>query len=595
MKRDMCQFLLLFVVILSNPCLFDSVHSLQLNSSTTTTTFSNCHPHQTSILLQLKTEFTFKRHEFSYYDEEVGKNTYPKMKYWKAGSDCCSWDGVSCDMATGHVISLNLCKSWLHGPLHSNSSLFRLLHLRNLNLAFNNFTSSPIPLKFGQLTRLTHLNLSNSMFSGHIPVSEISRLANLISLDLSFNGDIYFSSGIFLHMREGELGRLTQNMTNLRQLHLDWVDLSSRLPIHLAILSSFDTSPYRIAICMFIHLSDNNNLTGSLPEFPSTSMLKSLVLPNTTFSGKLPNSIGNLKFLNFLNLEMCSFSGIVPSSLGNLTELTYLDLTHNNFKGQLPYTVGNLAKLTEILLWANEFSGELPSSLGNLKRSKILDVGRNSFSGQIPLSLRNLTQLEVLKLSTNFFSGVIPSFLFKMPSLTDLYLDNNQFSGYLNIDRISNSSHLDSLYLSGNELSGQIPSSISKLTMLNRLYLDSNHLSGSLDFGIFSKLSHLQYLDLSNNPGLFITNSSRNSTLPKFVEVSLSSCNISEFPTFLKTQDELYILDLSNNRISDPIPKWLLSIGTIGVLNLSHNCIRGWEEAPNSPMEDNVFSRSTFQ
>nr|XP_048329058.1 receptor like protein 27-like [Ziziphus jujuba var. spinosa]XP_048329059.1 receptor like protein 27-like [Ziziphus jujuba var. spinosa] len=119
--------------------------------------------------------------------------------------------------------------------------------------------------------------------------------------------------------------------------------------------------------------------------------------------------------------------------------------------------------------------------------------------------------------------------------------------------------------------------------MLSYLNLDSNDLSGKLDFGIFSEMSSLSYLDLSNNRGLFITNLSTTSNLSsQFRGIYLSSCNIREFPMFLKTQGILEALDLSNNNISNPIPRWLLSVGieTLYYLNLSHNFIRGWEKAP---------------
>ncbi|XP_024923957.3 receptor-like protein 6 [Ziziphus jujuba] len=573
------------------------------------------------------------------------------MKFWNSAADCCSWDGVLCNKETGHVLSLDLSNSWIYGPLLSNSSLFNLQSLRKLNLAFNNFSPSPIPSEFHQLSRLTHLNLSFSMFSGFIP-SQISRLTRLVSLDLSFNIN---HDGSLLKLREGELGKLTKSMTNLRQLHLNLVNLSSSVPEHIGNLSSlthlsfercllhgqFPKSIFQLPKIMSIRMSGNSDLTGSLPEFHSGSMLKLLDLSKTSFSGKLPVSIGKLRFLNFMDLKKCSFLGVVPSSLWNLSELSYLRLSSNHFNGQLPYRVGNLAKLTTIDLSGNQFSGELPSSLGNLTQLTYLFLDDNNFSGQIPSSLGNLSQLEMLKLSTNLFdgkfpslpphqiksihlqnnnltgsipstiqnltflecldlsynsfTGVIPWSLFKLPSLAYLSLKNNQLSGSLNIQNISDhSSKLENLFLSKNNLTGHIPSSISKLKMLKELCLDSNDLSGSLDFDtIFLGLSSLHDLLLSNNRGLSVTNNvSRSSSscssscsshhLPKLHILSFSSCNISEFPMFLKTQDELESLNFSHNRISGPIPKWFLNIGTetLKILDLSYNNFSGWEEPP---------------
>jgi hypothetical protein len=155
------------------------------------------------------------------------------MKSWKADTDCCSWDGITCDTENGHVVGLNLSNSWLSGTLKSNSSLFNLRHLQKLNLALNDFSSSTIPSQFGQLVSLTHLNLSRSFLSGPIP-SEISWLSNLLSLDLSFN---YYNSK-YLNLRKIDLEALVQNMTYLRELHLDYMDMIWSLPQSLENLSS---------------------------------------------------------------------------------------------------------------------------------------------------------------------------------------------------------------------------------------------------------------------------------------------------------------------------------------------------------------------
>ena len=154
------------------------------------------------------------------------------MKSWKANSDCCSWDRVTCDTQNGDVIGLNLSNSWLYKPLNFNSILFSFRHLRKLNLALNNLTFSIIPSEFGQLVRLTHLNLSYSFLHGRIPL-EISWLSNLVSLDLSFNYFEYSGAEYYeklLDLKRNDLEALVQNMTYLRKLHLDDVIISSSLP-----------------------------------------------------------------------------------------------------------------------------------------------------------------------------------------------------------------------------------------------------------------------------------------------------------------------------------------------------------------------------
>ncbi|XP_030924773.1 receptor-like protein 7 [Quercus lobata] len=360
----MNQYLPLFLIA---SCLFFISHSQTISN---TSSQHRCLPDQSSTLLQLRKEFVEKRTN----PDDYSGVSYPKMKSWKADTDCCSsWDGVTCDAHNGHVIGLDLSKSWLCGPLNSNSSLFRLRHLQKLDLALNDFSSSTtIPSEFGQLVRLTHLNLSWSILYGRIP-SEISWLSNLVSLDLSCNAD--------LNLRRNDLEALVQNMTYLRELHLDNVNISSSLPQSLANLSSltslslpycnllgeFPSDIFLLPKIQAIDVSGNYNLTGFLPNFRSGSSLKKLRLSSMNFSGELLDAIGNLKSLNFLDLSQSYFSRELSNSIGNLESLSHLDLSWANFFGELPNSIGNLKSLSHLDLSGANFSGELPNSIGNLK------------------------------------------------------------------------------------------------------------------------------------------------------------------------------------------------------------------------------------
>ena len=64
--------------------------------------------------------------------------------------------------------------------------------------------------------------------------------------------------------------------------------------------------------------------------------LEATHLRETSFSGELPTSIGNLNSLNELEIWSCNFSGLLPFSLGNVSYLKVLDLSNNSFRGQVP-------------------------------------------------------------------------------------------------------------------------------------------------------------------------------------------------------------------------------------------------------------------
>ena len=263
---------------------------------------------------------------------------------------------------------------------------------------------------------MTHLNLSRSFLHGRIP-SEISWLSNLVSLDLSFNyfeysvgGDYYEK---FLALRRIDLEALVQNVTYLRELHLDDVNISSSPPQSLANLSSltslslsscylhgtFPSDIFLLPKMQAIDLTYNPKVVGFLPKFQSRSSLKKLHLRATNFSGEFHNSMDSLRSLNVLDISETNLFGELPNSISNLKSLNYLDLGSNNFSGAILPSIGNLSQLTHLSLSYNNFHGQLPSTLGNLKSLNYLNLDSSNFSGAIPPSIGNLSQLTHLFLS----------------------------------------------------------------------------------------------------------------------------------------------------------------------------------------------------
>ncbi|XLR37315.1 hypothetical protein S83_021975, partial [Arachis hypogaea] len=121
---------------------------LDTPSSTYSSVLPLCNHHDNSNLLQFKNSFSINPPLYNdwWWSAEMGIycSSYPKIASWKNGTDCCEWDGVTCDTTSGHVIGLDLSCSMLEGEFHPNSTLFHVTHLQQLNLAFNNFSNSPI-------------------------------------------------------------------------------------------------------------------------------------------------------------------------------------------------------------------------------------------------------------------------------------------------------------------------------------------------------------------------------------------------------------------------------------------------------------------
>ncbi|MBA0733624.1 hypothetical protein Gogos_017616, partial [Gossypium gossypioides] len=231
---------------------------------------------------------------------------YPKTNTWNESTNCCSWEGVTCEKATGQVISLDLSCSKLVGSLSPNTTLVRLRGLKRLDLSLNDFGASSIPSGFNQLVSLTHLNLSGSYLSGSVP-SDISLPSKLISLDLSRNYLLEFDSHSF--------DMLTRNLSKLENLLLDWVNISD--------VGDFPSEIFQLGNLEYVELSWNS-LTGFLPKSNWSSRLK------------------------FFDLSSNYFKGSIPSSLGNLTKITYLGFSSNKLEGQIPDIFGNINKLTTL-------------------------------------------------------------------------------------------------------------------------------------------------------------------------------------------------------------------------------------------------------
>ncbi|MED6199662.1 hypothetical protein PIB30_078031 [Stylosanthes scabra] len=614
MKSFLLSFILFFLLLL--------LHT----PSTSSSVLPVCNHQDNSNLLHFKNSFAI--HTSLYWRCSSYSN---KIASWKNGTDCCDWDGVTCDTTSGHVIGLDLSCAMLEGEFDPNSTLFHLTHLQQLNLAFNNFSNSPIYPEIGDLESLTHLNLSFSSFGTHIP-STISHLSQLLSLDLSGNYE--------LTLDELTWSKLIGNTTNLKVLVLDPIDMSSIRETSLSMLVNFSSSLISLSLSYTglhgkfpssilglpnleeLSLFGNRELKGELPKSNWSTPLSILDLSFTAFSGQIPDSIGHLKFLNQLLLPNCQFDGLISGFFWNLTQLTHLDLSWNRLHGEIPSLLSNLKHLIHLDLSFNRFNGPIPDVFDNFTKLHLLDVSFNSLGGQLPSSLLDLTQLshldlsenqftgsiprknvslsklETLALNNNFINGTIPDWCYSLSLLIELDLSQNQLTGSIN--KFSSFS-LESLFLSDNKFQGDFPNSIFEfLENLKYLDMSSNDLSGLVNFSHFSKLENLTYLDLSDNKFLSIdTNSDVDYILPKLSRLHFSSCDLTAFPSFLTRLENLGRLDLSNNKIHEKIPNWfndnlLHKWKSMDIIDLSFNQLQGDLPIPPARIEILSLSNNNF-
>ncbi|KAL6194058.1 hypothetical protein ACLB2K_035142 [Fragaria x ananassa] len=452
-----------------------------------------------------------------------------KLVSWNSSTDCCSWLGITCS-DDGRVTGLDISSESISDGIDNSSSLFHLQHLQSLNLAGNLLGGDAnllVPTAIGQLKNLR------------------------------------------LKLKSPNINMLVRNLTELTELHLSSVQISSQgsnwgqaissLP-NLRGLSDcslqgiFPKEIFQVPSLRRINLLRNFEVGGSLPEFPENGYLRSLILAQSNFSGLLPNSIGNLAMLSTVDISSCNFTGPLPKSMANLTQLISIEMDRNNFEGSIP-------------------------CFDRAKNLEKIDLSYNGLTGSISCTWGNLSNLNFLSLHHNMVDGNIPSSLFSHTSIIELVLSKNQFTGQPPKLSVNYSYSMESLVLNSNNLEGPIPMSIFNFRRLQILDLSSNNLSDSFPLDGFRHQRSLEKLDLSYN-NIFLSYDNRNfsySSFPQFRVLMLASGNLRTFPVFLKNQSQLFDLDLSNNQICGEVPNWIWKFKSLISLNLSCNSLDALE------------------
>lgn len=324
---------------------------------------------------------------------------------------------------------LYLTNNRLHGSIPS--SIFELANLTDLRLNSNNFSGIVEAYTFAKLVNLGILDLSHNNLSFGTTSKVNSPLPNLSFLSLSACNISAFPTLLrsltelsFLDLSENKIdGQIPNWMGEVGKDKLTYLDLCHNF------ISEIKQIPWKNLQYLMLQ---SNLLQGPLPVPPPR--LKVFLVSNNQFTGKIIQSICSSSTLEVLDLSTNTFSGTIPECIGNFSSgLSVLDLRNNRLNGTIPETFAEANLLRTLNLNNNGLEGPVPRSLVHCTKLEVLDIGNNKISDNFPYWLGNLSELQVLVLRSNKFHGSVREFEAKQsfPKLRIIDLSHNYFTGLL--------------------------------------------------------------------------------------------------------------------------------------------------------------------
>ncbi|KAL9334285.1 hypothetical protein Peur_074424 [Populus x canadensis] len=386
----------------------------------------------------------------------------PELLKWPAGNDPCgppSWPHVFC--SDGRVTQIQVQNMGLKGPL---------------------------PQNFNQLSKLYNIGLQRNNFNGKLPT--FKGLSELVYAFLNGNNFDTIPSDFF------------EGLSSIAVLALDGNSLNEStgwsLPSELA--SSVQLTNFSVSSC---------NLAGPLPDFlGSMPSLSNLELSYNRLSGEIPASFGQslMSILLLNNQEGGGMSGSIDV-IANMTSLSQLWLHGNSFSGTIPEKIGDLSLLRDLNLNGNKLVGYIPQSLADMQLEN-LDLNNNQLMGPVPVFKAGKVSFDSNPLCQSkpgvecapevyalldFLSGVnYPS------NIASQWSGNDPCHGpWLGLNCDSNSK-VSVINLPRRNLTGTLNPSIAKLDSLVQIGLGGNDIEGTIPSNL-TNLKSLRLFDVSEN------------------------------------------------------------------------------------------------
>ena len=228
-------------------------------------------------------------------------------------------------------------------------------------------------------------------------------------------------------------------------------------------------------------------------------LVKRMFITKNGLMGPLPDEIGKLDSLQYMNLFGNQLVGTIPTSLGKLTNIAKLFIQKNALSGTIPTELQQLSRLTVLSLSNQGLTGTIPPNLFKILTLEWVFLEGNSLNGTIP-EVASRIGLESFDLASNDLTGTIPETFYTLTKLVKFSLWSNKLSGTLS-NKMSTWKSLEELYVDDNAFTGPIPTAIGSLENLISCWLAYNELTGTIPNEIVN-LDKLEWFTVEYNPGL---------------------------------------------------------------------------------------------
>ncbi|KAL9841808.1 putative leucine-rich repeat-containing, plant-type, leucine-rich repeat domain superfamily [Arabidopsis thaliana] len=339
---------------------------------------------------------------------------------------------------------LRLESNSFQGPFPHWICQFRSLEFLDLS---NNSFSGSIPLCLRNITySLEVLNLRNNNFSGILP-DVFLNATRLYTLDVSRNRLEGKLPKTLINCTS--MGLLNVEGNKFKETFPSWLGSMPYLYILILRANQFYGPLYHLhESTWFQHLKvidvSHNDFTGSFPAFYFSNWLQMTTLNLEIDVVYYEYSIiwddyGYHNFRPYTSSMEIVHKGVDTEFDKIRQDFTSIDFSSNKFYGKIPESIGLLKGLRFLNLSGNAFTSDIPQSLANLTNLEALDLSHNQLSGQIPRDLGELSFLSTMNFAHNNLEGPIPRGTQFQRQNCSSFMDNPKLYG---LDDICRKTHV---------------------------------------------------------------------------------------------------------------------------------------------------------